>query len=399
MASLPRFVVVDPSGLVQEQVRAALTLLDRVVVQVDVPSAQIAMDELSMSKATALITAWNAGDGMRGWELAGRAIKDAPSMHVIIIADYDDMDLDDQVLRDSPFLYFKRPYDVAQFMRVLVAITDGKDPREALLPPVLSASSVGTIQPKAISIPKIDLEQARPIIYRFMSDIGAMAVLLLSRDGKVLIEQGAVGYVSRDELGNALTGSSMSLLALHEMAIGISSLFQFYDGESYDFYVLSVGFHHMVVAVFDGQRGNRELGVVRSFGRRMVEDLIAIIGAEAMILGLSVEEPETQPALIQRARARQTRTDDEMPRVVRAELSELVSAPEPTKSAELGPILEQLQDELDLDKLLSVTPEGDLDSLFSLDRVEQEVARLEDRWNTGTLDWDKAQELGLLGGE
>ncbi len=395
MSALPRFIVVDPTGLVQEQVRAAVTLIDRVVIQIDVPTAESALDELRMGQATALITSWNVGEGMRGWELAARVAKTAPNMPVLIVADYEDMEIDDQMLRDSPFLYFKRPYDVAQFLRVLLAVIDGKDPREAMLPPISTTASVGTITPKVITIPKIDVEKARPIIHKFMSDLSAMAVLLLSRDGKVLIEQGTLGYINRDELGNALSGSSMSLLGLHEMAMGTTALFQFYDGENYDFYVLSVGYHHMVVVVFDGRRGNRELGAVRSFGRRVVEDLIAIIGAEAMILSLSIEEPMVEAPVAPRSRIRQTRTDD-MPRIVRAEL---VTEPEPTKAAEPAPILEGIQGELDLDKLLSVTTEGDFDSLFNLDQVAQEVAKLEDRTSTGTLDWDKAQELGLLGGE
>ncbi|MFQ3646556.1 MAG: hypothetical protein SNJ54_15860 [Anaerolineae bacterium] len=398
MAALARFIVVDPTGLVQEQVRAAMTLIDRVVIQIDVPTAESALDELRMGPVTALITSWNVGEGMRGWELAARVAKINADVKVLIVADYEDMDLDEQMLRDSPFLYFKRPYDVAQFLRVLLAVIDGKDPREAMLPPVSTTANVGTIAPKVITIPKIDIEKARPIIYQFMSDLSAMAVLLLSRDGKVLIEQGTLGYINRDELGNALTGSSMSLLALHEMAMGTSALFQFYDGENYDFYVLSVGYHHMVVVVFDGRRGNRELGAVRSFGRRVVEDLIAIIGAEAMILSLSIEEPIVETPVPQRSRIRQTRTED-MPRIVRAELAELVTEPEPAKSAEPAPILEEIQGELDLDKLLSVTTDGDLDSLFNLDQVAQEVAKLDDRISAGTLDWDKAQELGLLGGE
>jgi hypothetical protein len=396
MPALPRLIVVDPVGLVQEQVRAAVTLVDRVVIQIDVPNAESALEELRMGQAAALVTAWNAGDGMRGWELAARVVKTAPDIRVVIVADYEDMDLDDQVLRDSPFLYFKRPYDVAQFLRVLLAIIDNKDPHEAMLPPVTTTANVGTIAPKVITIPKIDIEKARPIVHRFMSDLNAMAVLLFSRDGKVLIEQGTLGYVNREELGNALTGSSMSLLALHEMAMGTSALFQFYDGENYDFYVLSVGYHHMLVVVFDGRRGNRELGAVRSFGRRAVEDLIAIIGAEAMILGLSIEEPAPeQPIPPQRSRLRQTITED-LPQVVRAEL---VSEPELQKKTEPLPMLEEIQGDLDLDKLFSVTPDPDIDSLFNLDQVAQEVARLDDRFTSGTLDWDKAQELGLLGGE
>jgi DNA-binding NarL/FixJ family response regulator len=395
MPALPRLIVADPMGLVQEQVRAAVTLIDRVVIQIDVPTAESALEELGVGQAAALITAWNVGDDIRGWELAARAAKVAPNAHVVIVADYEDMDLDDQMLRDSPFLYFKRPYDVAQFLRVLLAIVDGKNPHEAMLPPVTTTASVGTIAPKAISIPRINIEKARPIVHRFLSDLNAMAVLLFSRDGKVLIEQGTLGYVNREELGNALTGSSMSLLALHEMAMGTTALFQFYDGENYDFYVLSVGYHHMLVVVFDGRRGNRELGAVRSFGRRAVEDLIAIIGAEAMILSLSIEEPVIeQPTVPQRSRIRQT-VSDELPRVVRAEL---LDEPEPEKKAEPAPMLEEIR-ELDLDKLFSITPEADASSLFDLDQVAQEVARLDDRFTSGTLDWDKAQELGLLGGE
>ena len=40
MASLPRILTVDPSGSIPQQVRSAFDLMDRLVVQIDVPGAE-----------------------------------------------------------------------------------------------------------------------------------------------------------------------------------------------------------------------------------------------------------------------------------------------------------------------------------------------------------------------
>lgn len=396
MASLPRLIVVDPTGEVQEQVRAALTLLDRLAIQIDVPGAGEAIEELKHSIPTVMITAWECGDDMRGWELAARVNRAAPDLPMIVLADYDDMLMDDDMLRDSPFIYLKRPYDVSQFLRVLLAILDGRDAREALLTPVMATAAGGTGTPNYGGVPQINVEQARPIIHKFMSDLNAMGVLLVTRDGKVLVEQGALGYLKRDELANALVGSSVTQLALREMLTGSPSLFQFYDGETYDMYVLSAGFHHLVVVLFDGQRGSRELGAVRSFGRRATEDVIAIIGAEALLMSLPVQPVVEEAPVPHRGRQRQNKTDEEIVAVVRADL---ISEPDQDEMDEMiMPMLDALEGDIDLDALFGDVAMDD-NGLFNLDRLAQEMARLEDKSAGGKLDWDKAKELGLLGGE
>lgn len=396
MASLPRLIVVDPTGEVQHQVRAALTLLDRLAIQIDVPGALEAIEEIRHGTPTVLITAWEPGDDMRGWELAARVSRTAPDLPMIVLADYDDMLMDDDMLNDSPFVYFKRPYEVSQFLRVLLAVLDGKDLREAMLTPVMTAAAVGGSPVSSGAVPQINADQARPIIHKFMSDLNAMAVLLVGRDGKVLVEQGTLGYIKRDELANALVGSSLTQLGLREMLTGSPSLFQFYDGETYDLYVLSAGFHHMVVVLFDGQRGSRELGAVRSFGRRATEDLIAIIGAEALLMNLPVAPVEQEAPITHRTR-RQTKTDEEIVAVVRTDFvseAETRSVNEPA-----APILEAFEGHMDFEALFGSAMGSDDNSIFSLDSLSLEMARLDDRTAGGKLDWDKARELGLLGGE
>jgi hypothetical protein len=72
MPALPRLIVADPMGLVQEQVRAAVTLIDRVVIQIDVPTAESALDELGVGQAAALIPRGTWGTICAGgsWRLA-----------------------------------------------------------------------------------------------------------------------------------------------------------------------------------------------------------------------------------------------------------------------------------------------------------------------------------------
>ena len=62
------------------------------------------------------------------------------------------------------------------------------------------------------------------------------------------------------------------------------------------------------------------------------------------------------------------------------------------------PQLEAIEGDIDLDLLFALDG-SDADNLFSLDALEQEVSKVEDRNMGGKLDWDRAKELGLLGGE
>lgn len=403
MPSLPRIITVDPTSTLPQQIRGALDLLDRVVIQIDTPGALDALEELKRGDCTAVITAWECGDNMRGWEIAAKIKQIAPETVIIVVADYDDVELDEETRSGSPFLYLRRPFDVPQFLRVLSAALDKQNIFEAALPPI--SETLGGNAPKFGGVPNINTERAKAIVHQLLIDLNSMAVLLVTREGKVLVEQGTVGYIKRDEVANALRPSSISHLTLRDMIGGNATLFQFYDGEAYDLYVLTVGLHHQLCVVFDGQKGGRELGAVRNFGRRATEDLIGILGADAWLLHApAIMDDEEEKLDRPRGRARgaaKRETSEEPVALVRVDIAtEEAVTPEvqTTEFVSNIPQLEAIEGDIDLDLLFALDG-SDADNLFSLDALEQEVSKVEDRNMGGKLDWDRAKELGLLGGE
>jgi hypothetical protein len=179
-----------------------------------------------------------------------------------------------------------------------------------------------------------------------------------------------------------------------EVVGGQLSSIQFFDGESFDVFVLSVGLHHFLCIVYDGNGGARQFGSVNRFGRRAAEDVIALVGANAFIWqsphpvehvspsrsttrvkAVKVEKPAEEPL--------------EMP-IARAELSDERTAP----FIDTAPSLEPIQD-LDLDALFGSDLSGDdAGGLFDMDVLE-DLGRAAQQ-GKGKLDWDQAKEIGLI---
>ncbi len=400
--ALPRIITVDPLGNIPNEVRGAISLLDRLAVQIDLPSAQDALEELSHRPANLVVAAWEPGSDMRGWELAAKIKKQSPDTAILVIADYDDVELDEEMRSASPFVYMHRPLDPALFLRLVTAGLDGKDIFEAVMPP--ASEKLGSVGQQFGPVPTIandKLDKAKTLVHNLLSDLNAMAILLVTREGKVLIEQGTIGYMNREELASNLVPASVSHLTLREMVGGNASVLQFYDGESYDLFVLSVGLHHALVIVFDGQRGSRELGPVRNFGRRTTEDLIGLLGAEAWLMSAPTPQEE-EVSEQRRGRVRTTVVKREEEEPVLLARADIVEEPQNALPEVETPKLqlEAIEGDIDLDLLFGDAPEGgEVDSLFSLDVLEEELSKVEDKSLGGKLDWDKAKELGLLGGE
>jgi hypothetical protein len=175
---------------------------------------------------------------------------------------------------------------------------------------------------------------------------------------------------------------------------GQLSSIQFFDGEVFDVFVLSVGLHHFLCVVYDGNGGARQFGSVNRFGRRAAEDVIALVGANAFIWqsphpvehvspsrsttrvkAVKVEKPVEEPL--------------EMP-IARAELSDEPTAP----FIDTMPTMEPIRD-LDLDALFGSDLSGaDSDDLFDMDALE-DLGRAAQQ-GKGKLDWDQAKEIGLI---
>ncbi len=398
-SSLPRIITVDPTGSIPQQIRGAVDLMDRLIIQIDVPSGEEALDELKRSKCTAIFAAWSPGGNMKGWELAAKVKQIAPDTPIIILADYTDNELDSDTQASSPFIYLHRPFEIDRFLRILNAALDGEDVFAARDKKATTEMSAINLGPQFSAAPELtQLDKARSLTDKLMSDLNAMAILLCTREGNVLAERGTVGYVDRDELAQKLIPTMVANIELKEMVGGNVSLLQFYDGEEYDIYILSVGLHHFMAIIFDGQRGARELGAVSRYGRRTAEDLIGLLGAEAWIIRREQQQEKaaTTPRKSEVAKTIKTQAEEEEEplELARAELS----TPEPEPVSAMPQLDAIPDDEFDLDKILGGSfDDSDGADLFSMDAME-ELAKLTDGGKKGTLTPEEAANLGLIQG-
>lgn len=386
MVALPRIITVDPTGSLAHIIRAVSDLLDRSITLIDISSGPDALAEVRRGDCAVLVTTVELEDKIRGYQLAIEVSQISPDTRVIVLAESTDPELDVKELADSPYIYLHRPVDLNQFARVIVAALDGGDIFEAAQEPIQAAASPNGVVHLG-QMPFLDAEAARPIIDTLLTDVGAMAIVFANRAGEVLLERGAVGYVDREQLTNVLLPTIHSVMDISTLVGGRTSALQVFDGDTYDIYVLSVGYHHFMCLIFDGQAGGRQLGAVNRYGRRAAEDMIALIGATALQIDRPskseipvpvVTEPEEETIEPAAVRAEEWGTEPELPE------------PEPLK---LDPI-----ENLDLDlfdhKQLAKLDVNLAEDLFNPDTLA-EIAN-ETRRDRGPLSYDEARELGII---
>lgn len=395
MAPLPRILTVDPSGGAAELTRAALRLLERPAIQVDVPGGIEAFDEVERGHFRLLISAVQLGDGLSGAEFAQRVRQRQPETHIVLLASPQDAlavnSLEQLGQETGAFLVLRHPIEPHQLLRILHAALDGRDIVSAAF-----TAQAGPVEPLGDlpPVPVLDLSAARRVLDSALTDVGAMAAILSTRTGDVLIERGAVGYLDRERLTEALSPTVSATIDMTRLIGGRPAALLFYDGDNYDVFVLSVGLHHFISLVFDGQNGLRAYGAVNRYGRRAAEDLIALIGANALIL----DGPAQQMALPEE---RSAEPEVEPPLLARAELP---PAPiEPRRKTETVPAVSgPPEPEPDAASLLSLFSKNNLqsvdasslDDLFNPDKLA-EIAS-ETRQDTGPLSYEEARELGLI---
>lgn len=390
MVSLPRVITVDPSGDAARYVRAAVELAERPIIQVDVPSGEEAIAELNRGGYQLLVSSLTLDNGTNGIDLAQIARQVNPQSAVILIDGDGALEPQDEAaLHDARIVLFRRPFDAQQFVRVVSAGIEGRDVFKAYAPPVAAVNGNDNLDHGAI--PPLDLKAAGQMIDALLTDIGALAIVLASRKGELLLERGAVGYMDRDQLAAILAPMVNTVIDMRQVVGGqqIASL-QFYDGETYDVFVLSVGLHYFMCLIFDGQVGSRQFGAVNRFGRRTAEDLIQLLGASAFNLhrpapsengnqrhALNESEPQAEEEPIE-------------PLVERAEIwGEPAATPEP-EPIRLEPIAD-----FDPSIFDSATVDPGLaDELFDPDRLA-EIAN-QTRRERGPLSYDEARELGII---
>jgi CheY-like chemotaxis protein len=400
MASLPRILTVDPTGGVAAITRAALHLLERPAIQVDIPGGLEAFDEVERGHFRLLIAAVQLGDGLTGAEFAQRVRQRQPETNIVLLAGPQDAltvhSLEQLGQESGAFLVLRHPVEPHQVLRILSAALDGRD--------ILSAAYTAQANPDEPAgemppVPPLDLNAASRILDSALTDVGAMAVVLSTRNGEVLLERGAVGYLDREQLTSALVPTVGATIDMTRLIGGRPAALLFYDGEHYDVFVLSVGLHHFLSLVFDGQNGLRSYGAVNRYGRRASEDLIALIGANALILDAPAPvmspvetpfqaEPEASP-LLARAELPPAPAPPKRRTETRAAVAPPASVPEPETALDASDLL-SLFSASDLQALDA----RELDDLFNPDKLAQ-IAN-DTRQESGPLSYEEARELGLI---
>ncbi len=371
MASISRVVVVDPRHELAGIVRGAVALLARQAVLVEVPGAEEALAEIERGAVDLLVTASSLPGDLDGVGLADRVSHLALGTRVIVLAEYDDPRPDPAVLEQARFQYYVRPA-AEPFLRGIRAALEG-------LP---AASVTEQVEPGADTlpdVPPVDLRAVRAIVLPLMRDVGAMGVVLVDRLGRVLIDEGATGYLDRERLAVALAPSFARTGQVGELVGGRAWAMHYYDGERLDLYALSLGLHYFLCLLFEGSN-RAAMGAVAVFGRRAAEQIIERMGVSAFQI---VEQAAGLAADTEMEREAVRVPDVAEEPVPAAAADALLLEPLPDSAFDPDALFTQDVDERLADRLFDPETLGEMAASFGPDEDEQ-------------VDLDTARDLGLL---
>jgi hypothetical protein len=378
MASLPRILVIDPIGRLGGIVKSGMTMLDRPHVMVEVPTIQDAIDEISTRSLNLVVTAYFLGENQpNGIDLAERAIREQAGTPIVIMADEFDAPPDPSRLSGKPFQYLTYPPG-EQFFRALRIGLDG----EEVVQVQEGASGEFDIGP----IPAMDVEATQKLLHPTLINMGAIAAFVCERSGKILAEEGAMGYIDKTVVATTLAPLFPRAIKIAPQIGGQGWAMQHFDGERYDIFALALGYHHFLVFLFEGDN-RAAIGEVMRYRRRGIEEFINLIGDDAWSYQ-EVIVPETVDATTPPEPIVEKRSTITMSALDLDEAKE-----SPLSILDDEPFLEPVKD-LDVD-LLFGDVDDDLADLFSGDLLEDDGVF--DIATGDGVSFDEAQNMGLLG--
>src|SRR5260370_11982289 len=265
----PRIVVVDDNKGIYNILGAPLELLARRPRLIETQTADDALLEIRVASPDLLITAHSLSGTTNGPVLALMAKRELAALPIIVLGNENDPELDEETLSQSPFAYLRRPLNPEAFIRALRIALDGP---EAVPQEIKAEDMMGPV-------PAIDADKLRPLLFTLMRDVGAMAIVLADRNGKVVAFEGAAGYIDRDLLAATLGPGFGSTRKILPIVGDQPRVLKYYDGAKLDLFGLAVGLHHFITLIFDNKVGST-LGNVKRFGGNAVNEMIDVIGVE-----------------------------------------------------------------------------------------------------------------------
>lgn len=297
-----------------------MELMGRRPRMIETATGEDALAELRISAADLLITAHTLLGTVAGPDLAIAAKRELAGMPVIVVANEGDPELDEGIVEQGLFHYLRRPFAAEAFLRAVRVAIDGPEaaPREA------PAEDL-------ILVPPVDEAKIADVMYRLMRDVGAMAIVLADRNGKVISYSGAAGYVDRDALAAALAPGFSDTLKILPLIGDQPRVLKYYDGERGNLFGLALGLHYYLLLVFDGGAPPAALGNVKRYGFNAVNEMLGIIGPVAFEARPSLPQPKPAESHVTSPK-RRTRTQTQELAAIKAEAERAERAEKAEKS-------------------------------------------------------------------
>lgn len=375
MASIHRIMVIDTRAHLSDLVRAAMSMLGRRYAIYEVPSAESALDEVARVEFDLVVAAYTLDGTMNGLEFAKRAIRERAGVAIVIVAAENDPMIDADQLEELPIQFMHYPPG-EKFVRALRVGLDGADVVEA---------SEGIVEVDLGPIPTLDVDKARTILVNTMREVGAIGGLIADRTGRVVVDE-RTGYIDKSLIAGVLGPTFAHAPKIAPQIGGQGWSLKFYDGNRYDLFALSLGYHYFAAFLFDDNKSG-VFGAMTRFGRLGADAIIKLLGDSAW----TFEQPAPVPVPTSPTAPR---PGSRPPKHATQPLPKLEIAPT-TPAIVDEPILEPVG-ELDLDLLFgqSTPDEVSFDDLFSNDQpADLDLGNI----HGDKMSFEEAQNMGLLG--
>jgi CheY-like chemotaxis protein len=374
-----RILIVDDQRDITRMIRAALEMLGRGYIMVDVPSGEEAVLEMGRGGVDLLITDVRL-PGMNGFDLIKRLQRNNPKAKAIVISGLPDSKTASEAQRLGA-VYFAKPLRKMEDFLQTVQQTLGDDAAPAAAAAPLTNEQTGVSDRLAT----------------LRRDLGANAVFLVDLDARIVVRAGDVPGLDTDAvLAQLMVAFSASMKLCRLLGGYIPTNVHFFDGDEFDVYAANVGQYFAIVIVFDGDRGAGQMGPVMRYGRQCADDLLnslVMMGVAPEAEALPPIAPVPRPAApAPSPPARKTPGPSAVPASPASPAPVPEPAPAPVAVA-LEPPKPLTEEELKaLDEAAKKVSSQAADSFWDEALAEAEATDV----RPDALSWEQAEKLGLV---
>lgn len=378
-----QILIVDDDRELSRMLHATLELFDRTFKIMEVPSAEEALLETRRTAFDLLICDVRL-PGLDGLEMLRRMRKQHPETQAIVVTGRSTQVRPEEVAGLDLVAVFAKPINTEALIGAVQKVL-GSESRPA---------------PRAQQV----LAYAPSLADRLSAlrrDLGCLAVYLGDLQGNVVARAGDVSAFDVDELLQHIEVAFSASLKVSGLLGGlVSQNLHFFDGDDYDVYVLNVGQSYMLVMLYPGDIGSRQMGQVARYGRQAADDMLNALAdslppeAGGSPFAQAEPLPKTKPLAPIVVPTFEITSPDLPEPIVLTPASDLVLEPQPEPEPEPIQVLD-----INFDTLGTAAPalaSADLDSFWD-DAFSQNANPNSSKGNE--ISFEDALKLGLVSNE